>query len=132
MSREEYIKQRITEQGHTIKSFAQKIDMPYSTLLSMLKGSIGGAAVDNVIKICNGLNITINDLQSVVEVPESSFILSEKEKAVVRAYRTRSDMQSAVDTLLNVQHSGGDMMADAASIVEEGEKVFGVINIESD
>lgn len=131
MNREEYIKQRIAEQGHTIKSFAQKIDMPYSTLLSMLKGSIGGAAVDNVIKIRNGLNITINDLQSVAEVSEASFALSQKEKAVVLAYRTRPDMQNAVDTLLDIQRSG-NIPTDAASVVAQGEKVFGAINIESE
>ena len=36
MTREEYIKRLIYENGMTIKSFAQSIDMPYSTLLSML------------------------------------------------------------------------------------------------
>lgn len=67
MNREDYIKAKIAEQGHTIKSFAAKIDMPYSTLLSILKGSIGGAAVDNAIKICKGIGITISELQSLVE-----------------------------------------------------------------
>lgn len=64
MTREEYLKRLILEQG-TIKDFAIKIDMPYSTLLSILK-NVGGAAIDNVIKICKGLNITTDDIEKAV------------------------------------------------------------------
>lgn len=63
MSREDFIKEKIKEKGYTIKDFAIFIDMPYSTLLSILKGSVGGAAIDNVLKICAGLNISIDELQ---------------------------------------------------------------------
>lgn len=42
--------------------------MPYSTLLAILnEGKIGSASVDNVIQICKGLGITIQDLQSIQE-----------------------------------------------------------------
>ena len=39
--------------------------MPYSTLLSILK-NVGGASIDNVIKICKGLNITTDDIEKAV------------------------------------------------------------------
>ena len=39
------------------------INMPYSTLLSMLAGSLGGASLDNVVRICNGLDTNIGVLQ---------------------------------------------------------------------
>lgn len=64
MNREEYVKYLIKEHGMTLKEFSQKIDIPYSTLLSMLNRSVGGASVDNVIKVCEGLGITIEDLQN--------------------------------------------------------------------
>lgn len=64
MTREDYIKQLISDKGFSVKTFAEKIEIPYSTLRSMLNGSIGGAAVDSVIKICAGLGISINDLQN--------------------------------------------------------------------
>ena len=64
------------------------------------------------------------------ESSEAPFALSEKEKAVVLAYRARPDMQSAVDTLLGVQ-AGANIAADAASVVAEGEKIFGAIRTES-
>ena len=64
MTREEYLRGLILEQG-TVKDFALKINMPYSTLLSILK-NVGGASIDNVIKICKGLNITTDDIEKAV------------------------------------------------------------------
>lgn len=63
------------------------------------------------------------------ESPEAPFAISEKEKAVILAYRTRADMQSAVDTLLGVQ-TGTNISTDVASVIAEGEKFFNVIHTE--
>ncbi len=62
MTREDYIKSLIKADGHNLKEFAKLINMPYTTLLSILNGSIGGAAMDNVLKICYALNLKIEDL----------------------------------------------------------------------
>ena len=62
MTREDYIKALIKSNGYTLKDFAKQIQMPYTTLLSILNGSIGGAAMDNVLKICNALNVTIEEV----------------------------------------------------------------------
>ena len=104
MTREQYLKQLIRSNGLTIKDFSQNIDMPYSTLLTMLnEEKIGNAAVDSVIKICKGLNITIQDLQSVLE-SDTSFtehlVLTEHEKDLVMNYRQKTELQKAVDILL--------------------------------
>jgi transcriptional regulator with XRE-family HTH domain len=64
MNREDYIKALIKSHGYTMKDFAKIINMPYTTLLSILNGSIGGAAMDNVLKICGALNIRIEDLNN--------------------------------------------------------------------
>lgn len=104
LTREIYLKKLIKNNGFTIKEFAQNIDMPYSTLLTMLnEGKIGNAAVDSVIKICKGLNITIQDLQSVQELdasPIEHIVLTEHEKKLVSSYREKTDLQKAVDILL--------------------------------
>ncbi|MCE5285136.1 MAG: helix-turn-helix transcriptional regulator [Pelosinus sp.] len=62
LTREDYIKSLIKSHGYNLKEFANQINMPYTTLLSILNGSIGGAAVDNVLKICYALHIKIEDL----------------------------------------------------------------------
>ena len=103
MTRESYLKQLIKNNGLTVKDFAKSIDMPYSTLLTMLNESkIGNASVDNVIKICKGLNITIQNLQDVLEadVEKAPLVLSEHEKKLVCHYREKEELQKAVDILL--------------------------------
>lgn len=88
MTREEYLKQLILEDSGTVKDFAQKIDMPYTTLHSILK-NVGGAAIDKIIKICNGLGITADDLAN-IEEPYTEGYYTEREAAEFAEYlRTR-------------------------------------------
>lgn len=104
MTREKYLKTLIRENGLTVKEFAQSIEMPYSTLLTMLNdGKVGNAAVDSVIKICRGLNITIQDLQAAQDsenIPPQHLVLSHHEKQLITCYRRKVDLQKAVDILL--------------------------------
>ena len=102
MNREQFIKNLISSKGYNIKSFAQYIGMPYSTLLTILNGSLGGAAIDNVIKICQGLGISINELQEHDVSADVDHTLSAHEKALIIAYRKKPDMQPAVDRLLGI------------------------------
>ncbi|MDY4519210.1 MAG: helix-turn-helix domain-containing protein [Candidatus Spyradocola sp.] len=106
MTREEFIKKKIKEKGMTLKDYARMINMPYSTLLSMLAGNLGGASLDNVIRICNGLDTSIGTMQSAqmnAGVENSLADLSEREKKLVMQYRSAGTMQEAVDKLLDIQ-----------------------------
>lgn len=67
MTREDYVKSLIKSNGYNLKEFATKIQMPYTTLLSILNGSLGGAAMDNVLKICRALDLTVEELNCVVD-----------------------------------------------------------------
>lgn len=106
MTREQYLKNLIKENGFTVKEFAHNINMPYSTLLTMLNdGKIGNAAVDSVIRICQGLNIMIQELQSVQGAnvsasPSFHLVLSQHERQLIAKYREKKDLQRAVDILL--------------------------------
>ena len=104
LTREDYLKKLIKNNGFTIKDFALSIDMPYSTLLTMLnEGKLGNAAVDSVIRICKGLNITIEELQTVqnhTNEPAEHLILSSHEKRLIAQYRKKTDLQKAVDLIL--------------------------------
>lgn|SRR5690625_2569438 len=53
----------IDETGLSKKAFAEKIGIPPTTLRSMLLRGIGNASVNNVIKVCEGLGITVDELQ---------------------------------------------------------------------
>lgn len=72
VTREEYLKELIKQKGYgNLKQFAAEIDIPYTTLLSMLNNGIGGAAVGSIIKICEALDISVESLKS--ELVEPSF-----------------------------------------------------------
>lgn len=59
---EDKIKELIEEQGLTVKSFAEKNNIPYTTLRSTLERGINKSSVDVVIKIADGLNLSIDAL----------------------------------------------------------------------
>lgn len=62
MEKNKFLKELIQQRG-SIKDFAINIQMPYTTLLSILK-NVDGASFDNILKICHGLNITPEDLKN--------------------------------------------------------------------
>lgn len=82
MTREDYIKALIKSHGYTLKDFARQIHMPYTTLLSILNGSIGGAAMDNVLKICHALNIRIEDLDHISEQLDPNHEFAETDSGI--------------------------------------------------
>ena len=88
MTREEYLKQLIIEDSVTLKDFAKKIDMPYTTLYSILK-NIGGASIDKVIKICKGLNITADDLAKIDEENNDGYYTNPDTAEFAEYLRTR-------------------------------------------
>ena len=61
------IKEEITKKGYTLKSFSQKIGIPYTTLLTMLQKDIVKSSADNVIKVAQGLNTTVEELIDEIE-----------------------------------------------------------------
>ena len=71
MTREDYLKQLIIEDSVTIKDFAKKINMPYTTLYSILK-NVGGASIDNIIKIWKVLGVSADELAKMNGVEDTT------------------------------------------------------------
>ena len=103
MTREEYIKSLIKESGRNVKEFANDIDIPYTTLLSMLK-NLGGAAVDSIIKICDELSITVEQLNNMGEHEETGKYTT-KENEMISMYR-KLDFhgKDIIDTILTKEY----------------------------
>lgn len=110
MTRESYVKQLIKLQNMSVKEFARSVEIPYTTLLGMLKNGLGGAAVDSVIKVCKGLDITVDDLNKVKDAQEpiAPFYVNCHEKQVVTQYRAKPEMQPAVDKILGIAEGVDD------------------------
>lgn len=82
MTREEYLKQLIIEDSGTLKDFAKKINMPYTTLYSISR-NVGGASIDNILKICKVLGISADDLsemEGVEDTPKGYYTNNETSK----------------------------------------------------
>lgn len=110
MTKEDYVFQQIKDSGHTVKSFSAYIGLPYTTLLSMLKRGLSGASVHNVIRVCKGLNITVEELR-MVELRDDAdelaapFFTTETERTLIRKYREKPDLRLAVHILLGLSES---------------------------
>lgn len=59
---EKKLKEIIIEKYGSVKRFSEKIKLPYTTLDTILRRGIINANINNVIKICNALDITVDEL----------------------------------------------------------------------
>ena len=57
MSRELRLRNMILDRYVSLRQFANDVNIPYSTLMTLLSRDMGGASFDNVIKICRKLEI---------------------------------------------------------------------------
>ncbi|MDT1950096.1 XRE family transcriptional regulator [Carnobacterium divergens] len=64
MNKESYLKELMEIKSGTVKAFSEQIGIPYTTVRSILERGIMNAKMDNIIKICNGLNITPESLMA--------------------------------------------------------------------
>ena len=70
MKRTKILKKLINETGLSMRAFSEKTNIPNTTLYSMLDRGIGNASVDNVIKVCKSLGITVEQLEEMAENDE--------------------------------------------------------------
>lgn len=57
MNREQKLRNLILDRYPSLRQFAIEIDIPYSTLMTLLSRDVGGASFDVIIKICKCLNV---------------------------------------------------------------------------
>lgn len=77
MEKAKILERLIKEQGYSLKAFAEKCGIPYTTLYGIMKNGVGRASVDNVIQICKHLGIKVEELESMArgetEIQEPSY-----------------------------------------------------------
>ena len=59
---EEQLKKIIIERYGSVMQFSKKIDVPYTTIDTILKRGIDNSNVSNVIKICKELKLSVEDM----------------------------------------------------------------------
>ena len=67
MEKASVLERLIKEKGYSVRSFAQKCEIPESTVYTILKKGVGRASVNNVSLLCRNLGITIEDLEEMAK-----------------------------------------------------------------
>ena len=102
MTSEQLLKEYIIKKYKNLNKFSVQSGIPYNTIANIFKRGIMGSSVSVVLNICGFLNI---DTESLIngEIKERAIDdITSDEKDVVRAYRSKPQMQDAVNTLLGV------------------------------
>ncbi|MDW4033596.1 XRE family transcriptional regulator [Staphylococcus saprophyticus] len=62
MTKEKDLKRLMENKSGTVKAFSEEVGLAYTTVRSILERGVLNAKVENVIKICKGLNIKPEDI----------------------------------------------------------------------
>ena len=87
----------LNSQGYNKVSFAKAIDIPLSTLKSILKRGISSATLANAQKISSGLGLTVSKL---LEYEDSTTYDDGEAAKFYMLYQTHRSAQKAIDILL--------------------------------
>jgi len=71
MDKGQFLKNEILKMYPNLKAFAASIELPYTTLLSIIN-NVDGAGLKNVIKICTGLSLDIDQLDNSEKLENST------------------------------------------------------------
>lgn len=78
MTKEEFVKEMIIKKWKNLKNFSEATDIPYTTLITILKNNIMRASVDNVIKIAKGLDTCVEGLEKMyIEYQDNNGLIKE-------------------------------------------------------
>lgn len=69
MTIEEKLKAYILAKYRSIREFTLAIDLPYSTMATIFKRGVSNASIQNIIKICQALHISADELAEGKIVP---------------------------------------------------------------
>lgn len=103
MTIEDKLKSLIIEEYGSMVEFANRIDMANSTLATIMQRGIHKASVSNVIKICQALDISADELAKDRIVPNGKMLQSKKHMTDIEeivAY-TKMNIKTYSDLTLN-------------------------------
>lgn len=83
---EEEIKKLIIERYGSVAAFSDKVGLPNSTMDSILRRGLGKANVENVMRICKELQISIDGLRHGIIKPVTFKNISQSELAFQTKY----------------------------------------------
>lgn len=113
MTVEEKLKNLILVRHKSLREFTSLIDLPNSTMVSILNRGVKNASVGNIIKICNELGISADALADGEIVPVKNMVTIESKKIdVTNIFDEVKNLLTSCDTImLSGQPLGSDGIA---------------------
>ena len=110
MGVERELKELILSKYKSLREFSAIIDIPYTTLDSILKRGVNKAGITNIIKICSHFNISVDKLAEGKIIPIenvfTSTALTIQETTLLTKYRTLDENgRELVDGLLDTLYT---------------------------
>ncbi len=94
MSSEEKLKNLILSKHKSVREFASIVDLPPSTVNSILERGIANAGVGNAIKICKHFGISLDKLvEGKIEPSENIGEFTAEEQRLIAQYRLLDDVE---------------------------------------
>ncbi len=107
-STEDRLKEKILINYRSVRAFAEEIDVPYSTLDTMLKNGVENSRFSLIARVCDGLGIGLSQLQQGKILPDqrrASAVISSAEQHHMIQYRALDRHgRAAVDGLLRIEY----------------------------
>lgn len=94
MERALILKRLIQDKGYNLKEFAAHAEIPYTTLVNILNRGVSKAGFLNVVKICEALGITVEQLE---QMAGSDNITDNKENPDLDTIAAHRDGQEWTD-----------------------------------
>jgi hypothetical protein len=103
MTIETQLREYILSKYKSIRNFSINADIPYSTIENILKRGISNAGISTMLKICNFLDIDIEELANGKIVKKTKDMnLDPHQKNVINEYIKQTDMQKAINRILKL------------------------------
>ena len=142
MTKEDMLKNYILSKYRSVREFTMKNGIPYSTMATIFKRGIDNANVNNVIKICNALNISTDALaegrivpviKEECEIVQIQEILDNAKKVLLtntnlyldEKKATKSDIAffiSGIDSLIKMKKNQEDQLEKLTFYSKKGEE----------
>lgn len=125
MSIEEQFKILILHEYKSVRAFTRSIDVPYSTIDSMLKKGIGGTGINTMIKVCKALDVDLESIET-GELKRKSTgqtfaALDFSDNQLVDELERRNDLEESVHTIA-AHHEGEEWTQEELDEIEEFKK----------
>lgn len=82
------------------KTLAEKIGVKHNTISSW-ESCTNSVDIDNLFKICDALNISVNEMLELDS--KNAFKLNNSEKKLITAYREHPEMQAGINKMLDIE-----------------------------